>query len=197
MGIEQYLFGFYVFVLICLVLVLYRFLFSDIKRQRMLLEEKESKLIKLYSTIEDMMDDFMASAEDSKLEADKSVKKIKELGEGLERQYSAVTSPPPAPPEKKSGGKKAQKEVKIDLVAGAEEEELLKAAPAIEEPLPFRELLTNTSGEIELPDMLARKENMDIIELAQQGKSRSQIAKELGITLSEVDLVIGISKKNV
>jgi len=49
--------------------------------------------------------------------------------------------------------------------------------------------------EVEPPaEPVAPARNEQILRMAREGRSRSQIAKDLGITLSEVELVIGMSQ---
>ncbi|MCL2046264.1 MAG: hypothetical protein FWG88_07745 [Oscillospiraceae bacterium] len=58
MGITYYAFALFIAALVCLIGILYKLLFGNVKRQRKLLEEKESNILQLYQTIESIMDEF-------------------------------------------------------------------------------------------------------------------------------------------
>ena len=55
---NYYIFAMFVTGLVCIIVVLCRLLFSDVKRQKKLLDEKESKLLKLYQSVEGIMEEF-------------------------------------------------------------------------------------------------------------------------------------------
>ena len=58
MGIEYYAFALFIAALICLIAILFKLLFANLKQQRRMLEEKEKNLLQLYQTVESIMDDF-------------------------------------------------------------------------------------------------------------------------------------------
>lgn len=58
MGIEYYAFALFLSGLICLIAILCKLLFSNVKRERKLLDEKETKLLQLYQTVESIMENF-------------------------------------------------------------------------------------------------------------------------------------------
>ena len=58
LGIEYYAFAFYVFILVCIIILICRAAFSKFKNKNVF-EEKEAKLLKLYQTVEDAMDEFL------------------------------------------------------------------------------------------------------------------------------------------
>ena len=58
MGIEYYVFALFIAALICLVAVIFKVLFANIKSQKKLLDEQESKVIQLYTSVETLMEEF-------------------------------------------------------------------------------------------------------------------------------------------
>jgi len=62
MGIQYYAFALFVSGLICLIAVLCKVLFADFRRQHKLLDEKETKLLELYRTVENIMEEFSDQA---------------------------------------------------------------------------------------------------------------------------------------
>jgi hypothetical protein len=58
MGIEYYSFALFLTGLICLIAIICKLLFSNVKKQYNLLDEKEAKLLQLYQTVESIMEDF-------------------------------------------------------------------------------------------------------------------------------------------
>lgn len=186
MQLEYYGFALFVFVLICIIIILCKRLFADVKSQRKLLEEKETKLLKIYQTLEDAMDEFYDLVAESKSE--------------LDEKYRSLTSAADEVPAR----------IRTDETAGINEggaplepeDELRGAAKrnALEEAAGkrggFGEILADrveNAREEEAP-MTAERKHESIIEMAKNGMSRSDIAKELKITQNEVDLVIGMNK---
>jgi len=165
MGIEYYAFALFVAGLICLIAVLVKFLFADLRRQKKLLDEKESSLLKLYTTVESIMEDF---AEQSKVitdeirEFDNKVDNldttvIKAAGDALERA------------ERINGGEGFRSV--LDEIVGEAAPETQVAA-------------NNNQGK--------KNRNELILSLYKEGKTEAQIASELAITQNEVMLVVGI-----
>ena len=192
MNYTYYLFAFYIFVLICGALLLYRYLFSDLKRQQQMLEEKETKLLRLYQTLEEVMDDFYDSVESSKAEArvmaDAVKKSADEAASRIQEHVAArevTNAPSPAPPEPKKRNSRRSNTA--------------KSTPKNEEAPPFRELVMETAAEPdgepeEKSEPAVKTRTESILELSRQGLERAEIARELNVTLSEVDLVIGINR---
>ena len=79
LGIEYYAFAFYVFILVCIIILICRAAFSQYKKQKMFFDEKEAKLLKLYQTVEDAMDEFFDMAAESKSEMDEALKKLSSI----------------------------------------------------------------------------------------------------------------------
>jgi type II secretory pathway pseudopilin PulG len=58
MGLEHYLFALFIAALVCIVALICKILFSNVKRQRKLLDERESQILQLYTSAETLMEEF-------------------------------------------------------------------------------------------------------------------------------------------
>ena len=58
MGIEHYLFAGFIAALICLIAIIIKLLFANVRRQQKLLDEKETNLLQLYRKVESIMEEF-------------------------------------------------------------------------------------------------------------------------------------------
>jgi len=58
MSIEYYIFALFIAALVCVIAVICKFLFSNVKRQMKLLDERETKLLQLYTSIETLSEEF-------------------------------------------------------------------------------------------------------------------------------------------
>ena len=181
MGIEYYGFAFFIFLLICALAFLFRYLFADTKRQQKLLDEKEGKLLRLYQTVEELMDDFHDSVAEAKADMEKMVRKINaglESANKTETQEQEIKSEP--------------KKQKVQRVPNTK----APKAPEAE----FKQVMRSAEEEVDegtatTVAQLATGLTARIMELSEQKMSDAQIARELGITQSEVGLVLGINKK--
>ena len=209
MGIDYYAFALFISGLVCLIAVLFRVLFADVKRQHKLLDEKETKLLQLYRTVENIMEEF---ADQVKATTDE----LKEHENRLaKRDLSAA--PPPEPAKKEPAAEKLPRSVTVDSSRIRAASEVLERAERIikgdtlKPPASsgisngganggavFQRFFDESVSEQPEPPEAAdekktRKES--ILELAAEGKTDAQIASELGITRNEVRLVIGLKKK--
>ncbi|MDR2590799.1 MAG: hypothetical protein LBC71_07430 [Oscillospiraceae bacterium] len=94
MGIEYYAFALFIAILICVIAIIFKILFADVKRQRKLLDEKESQILQLYTSVETLMEEF----------TDQAKATVEEL-RLKEHEYRAISIPvafdlPPALEEK-------------------------------------------------------------------------------------------------
>ena len=203
-GIQYYAFALFISGLICLIAILCKVLFADLKRQNKLLDEKESKLLQLYRTVESIMEEF---ADQVKATTDE----LKEHESRLARRdLSAAT--PPEPAVKEQPMEKLPRSVTVDSSRIRAASEVLERAEriiksdALRPPASagsgnggqvFQSFFDETVGE--LPQQAAASNQMTrkdtILALAAEGKTDAQIASELGITRNEVKLVIGLKKK--
>jgi len=210
MDIKYYAFALFIAGLLCLIAILCRVLFADVKRQQKLLDEKETKLLELYRTIESVIEDW----ED---QAKTAMDDLKEY-ENRAAQRLAAIRPPAAKPEKPAEPPKPQPredaaEDSRMRIAGevlARAERMIKknavVQPAVAQPavaakstegVVFQRLFDDTVSETPSPQppdaKLKQARNGAIVALAAEGKAPSQIARELGITQNEVNLVIGLN----
>ena len=219
MSIEYYAFALFISGLICLIAILCKVLFANVKRQQKLLDERETKLLQLYQTIESIMDEFgdqsKAAMEEIKEYETRAVKRAAELAllaaesqrneppaepaktEVFERLPRADKSDKSDPGRLKAAGEvlaRAERIVKRDTLKGDEE-------PAKNENTAvFQRLFDETAGET--PAVGTTKEvsskqtrNEAIIALMEEGKTEAEIAQELSITQNEVKLVIGLTRR--
>lgn len=209
MGIEYYAFALFIAGLICLVAILCKVLFSNVKRQRKLLDEKETKLLQLYQTVESIIDEF-----NDQVKA--TMEEIKEYENRAAKRAVALAmqpEPPPAEPARADAFEKLPRAERVDPSRMRAANEALERAerivkrdamkpPAKQErndngPV-FQRLFDDTAAELpaepaEAPSKQARTEA--ILALAEEGKTDAQIAEELSITQNEVKLVIGLTMR--
>jgi len=208
MGIEYYAFALFVAGLICLVAILFRVLFADVKRQHKMLDEKETKILQLYRTVESIMEDFADQVKSA-------TEEIREYESRVARRAASMT-PAPAPPPPPEAVKKEQMErlprsVTVDSSRIRAASEVLERAEriiksdALKAPakgrggVVFQRFFDETASEqpenatAEAPDKQLRNDR--ILELSAEGKTDAQIASELGITRNEVKLVIGLTAR--
>ena len=204
MGIEYYAFALFVSGLICLIAILCRVLFADLKRQHKLLDEKETKLLQLYRTVENIMEEF---SDQVKATTDE----LKEHENRMARRDLSVI-PPPEAVKKEPAAEKPARSVTVDSSRIRAASEVLESAERIIKGDTLKPPASSGSGArgavfqkffdesvSEQPDppeesyKKSRKEA--ILALAAEGETDAQIASELGITRNEVKLVIGLKKK--
>jgi len=211
MGIEigHYAFALFVAGLVCLVAVLCKVLFADLKRQHKLLDEKETKLLQLYRTVEGIMEEFADQAKATSEE-------IKEYESRVAMRAASVTLPPDKvnseplmeklPPAEKlprssvtvdSSRIRAASEV-LERAERIIKSETLKAPakPGQGGGTVFQSFFDETVGDPPATQRITNNKqhrNEKILALAAEGKTDAQIASELGITRNEVNLVIELN----
>ena len=213
MGIEYYAFALFVAGLVCVIAIICKVLFGNIRRQKKLLDERESQILQLYTSVETLMEEFN---EQVKLTTN----------ELKEHEYRATSHIPAfdLPPElekKEQVLEKLPRSLPFDAnrirVAGEvlERAERIVKSDAIISQAPsagdtaskeedgavfqkfFDETVESTPPPPPTPEekkATVRTRTDMIIELANEGKSDVEIASELGITRNEVLLVIGLRK---
>lgn len=155
MDITHYTFAFFVFILLCVLILIYSRLMRGKKKDETGSFEKEQRLFKLYQNIEDMLGSFEEYAEESK----------KEISRALE-QVSALIS------EAKNAPKLNEPET--NKPAEKEKEAVKETSKKHDD--------TNIRPEDRIPQMV------------EKGMKKSEIAKELGLTIREVTLIMDIKK---
>jgi len=203
-SIEYYAFALFIAALVCLVAIVYKLLFSNMKQQKLMLEEKETKLLQLYQTVESIMDEF-----NDQVKA--SIEEIKEHESRAAKRMAAMTIP--KEPVKTEQIEKVPRIERVDSTRIKAASDMLARAErivksdALKNPAVhsksgngavFQRLLDDTAAEIPAPIVETppqQTKNEAILLLAGEGKTDAQIASELGITQNEVKLVIGLTKK--
>ena len=210
MGIEYYAFALFLAALICLIAILFKLLFANVRRQHKLLDEKEAKLLQLYRTVESIMDEFndqiRTSIDEIKEYENRAVAHMAESIAQPRETY--ITEEPPAPlqPVKSSAKPMTVDSTRIRaasevleraerMVKSSGKKTVSSAAKAADGEV-IQRLFDEPSGE-------PGEESVDgqptggrwasILALADEGKTRAEIAKELGITQNEVKLVIDLN----
>ena len=203
MGIEYYAFALFISGLICLIAILCKVLFADIKRQQKLLDEKETKLLQLYRTVENIMEEFADQVK-------ATTEELKEHESRLAKRDLSVG--PPEAAKKEPGVPMPSRSVTVDSSRIRAASEVLERAERIikgdtlKPPasagknnggVVFQRFFDESVSEQPEPPPVngTRTRKEMILALAAEGKTEAQIASELGITRNEVKLVIGLKKK--
>jgi DNA-binding NarL/FixJ family response regulator len=213
MKLEYYFFALFIAALACLVAILCKVLFADNRQQKKMLDEKEKKLLDLYRSVENIMEEF----------GDQAKAALDEMREyesrAAIRTVSHTAAPPPTPPAEKkdtkerlpradeadaegSGIRKAASDAleRAEKLAGGKTSQKTPATAASaggDKPV-FQRLFDDTAEETKPPanETEAKQQRTDkIISMSKDGKKVAQIAKELGITQNEVKLVIELGGK--
>jgi len=206
MGIEYYAFALFITALICLIAILCKVLFSNVKQQHKLLDEKESKLLQLYQTVESIMDEF-----NDQVKA--MTEELNEYELRLAKRAAAVCMPKPQEPAKAETTERLPRAERVDSSRIRAAGEMLARAERIiknDTPKPpvtpaksdkgavsqrlFEETAAEPAGAA-AETQPQQTRNEAILALSAEGKTDAQIASELGITQNEVKLVIGLRKK--
>ena len=198
MGLQVYLFATYIFVLLCLLVLLCNYLFADLKRQRKLLDEKENKLLKLYSGLESTMDEFSDTVTAARTEWDQRDARLQQLAREI---AAAASAPRPVPVSPRLEAEPELPRKRAPKPAPKPEEPLVPKEEEASFQLLFEQATMDEPSEppaVPQPELRRSRgptRHDNILALYEEGRSRTQIAQELGIAQNEVDLVIGIEKK--
>jgi len=201
-SIEFYAFALFIAGLICLIAILCKVLFADLRRQHKLLDEKETKLLQLYRTVENIMEEFSDQAK-------ATTEELKDLENRTAKRAMAAVHPPEPVKNEKPAEKQAAS-VTVDSSRLRAASEVLERAERIIKSDTLKPPLNNNSGavfqmffdetdaEISASETEAKNKktrNEAILAMAAEGKTDVQIASELGITRNEVNLVVGLKKQ--
>ena len=219
MGIEYYAFALFIAALICLVAILFKILFANVRRRNMLLDEKEAKLLQLYRSVENIMEEFndqiRTSIDEIKEYEAKAVAHMASVFPQTPASYQReeTARPPQQQPQPQAPERAPSRAMTVDSsrIRAAGEvleraERMIKsgakknAAPVANKDNseviqrlfddPAPDAQTEESAS-DAQALNARRES--IIALAEEGRSNAQIAKELGITQNEVKLIIDLN----
>jgi len=211
MNIEYYAFALFLAGLVCLIAIICKALFGNVRRQRKLLDEKEAKLLQLYQAVEGIMEEF----------GDQVRAAAEEIGEYKNRTAfiaASLASLPPEPPKEEP--MKIERLLQAEIIdsirlkaaneALSRAEKIVKGDAQKSREIPakgdsgtvFQRFFDETMMQPPPPtatDMPAKHMRSEaILTLAGEGKTDAQIASELGITQNEVRLIIDLlGGKNV
>ena len=165
MSVGYYVFALFIAILICVIAIIFKLLFANVRSQRKLLDEQETKLLQLYTSVETLMEEFN---EQVKLTTTEFKEHEYRFTSGM-----SVFDLPPALEEKMHTRQESISGFKeiLDDVASS----------------PVSNSTTNISS-----DSSVQTRTDAILALAKEGKSDAEIAQELGITRNEVLLVLGL-----
>jgi hypothetical protein len=211
MGIEYYAFALFIAALVCIVALVIKVLFSNVKRQQRMLDERETQVLQLYNTIETIMEEF-----DDQVKV--SIDEIKALEYRATSQIAAFSLPPE--PERKeqvldkvqaprteplaanrirAAGEvleRAERIIKHDLIIN--EEVAAPPEPSVQNTGVFQKFFDDAaetpSQDFEIKTGTPTK-NDQIMALAKEGKTDVEIASKLGITRNEVQLITSLTRK--
>jgi len=209
MGLEYYAFALFVAGLICVIAIICKVLFANVKRQKKLLDDKESQLLQLYNTVETLMEEFNDQVKITTAE-------LKEQEYRATSHISAFNLPP-ALEEKEQVLEKLPRTLPLDATRIKAASEVIESAQRVikhdkiippppepqkeENGAVFQKFFDETAESTpplpptEQERQISIKTRTDmILELANEGKSDVEIASELGITRNEVLLVVGLKK---
>ncbi|MDR2571924.1 MAG: hypothetical protein LBD23_16720 [Oscillospiraceae bacterium] len=218
MGIEYYAFALFVAGLICVIAIICKVLFANVKNQKKLLDERESQVLQLYTSVETLMEEFN---DQLKVTTD-------ELKEYEYRATSHITAfdLPPKLEKNEHVLEKLPRTLPFDAnrirVAGEvleRAERIIKSdtiintpstggnggqssSPVIQEnndsTAVFQKFFDDSTDASALNDVTkdssAQSRSEAILALASEGKNEVEIASKLGITRNEVQLVIGLKR---
>ena len=212
MSIDYYAFALFIAALVCLIAIILKVLFANVRLQRKLLDEKETKLLQLYRTVESIMEDFndqiRTSMDDIKEYEERTAAHIASLSIQQEQVQKEETAPQPHQaevPSRKMTVDSSRIRAASDVLERAER--MIKSSPGAKTTPSARSaggsvvqrLFDDPQSERQTENTeiepQAKLEKRDIIPiLAKEGKTYAQIARELGITQNEVKLVIQLGE---
>ena len=219
-GIEYYAFSLFLAALICLIAILCKVLFSNVKRQKKLLDEKETKLLQLYQTVESIIDEFndqvKAATDEFKEHEQRAAAHAATVAASVaaiktqEQQHQQLLQQQqPVAAKTESLGKLPRAEradpgrMRAANDALARAERIVKSntlkntgQPAKNDGgIVFQRLFDETMDSAPAETPVQQTRNEAILALSESGKTDAQIASELGITQNEVKLIIGLTRK--
>ncbi len=165
MSFIEFAFAFFIFVLVCLVILLYAKMARPSKTRDDAASDKEKRLFKLYQNLEDMMNSIEEYVEEAKKEIAQDKERISSLVDEAARAQKTPVAQEPKPKEEPPAPVKEIKEPPV----------------IIEEPLAAKPIRNMKKNEL-------------VLYMKKEGMGDDKIAKELGISRGEVALILGIKK---
>jgi len=213
MEIGYYAFALFIAGLICVIAIICKVLFGNVRRQKKLLDERESQILQLYTSVETLMEEFNEQVKLTTVELKEheyratSHMSAFDLPPELEKKEQVLEKLPRSLPfdanRIRVAGEvleRAERIIKSDAVispaSGAGDSAQKDDSGAVFQKF-FDDTLESTPPPPPTADekkAAVRTRTEMIIELANEGKTDAEIAQELGITRNEVLLVIGLRK---
>jgi len=208
MGIQYYAFALFVAGLICVIAIICKVLFADVRRLKKLLDERESEVLRLYNTVETLMEEFTdqvkittAEIKEHEYRATSNIAAF-HLPPELEEKQKALeklprTTPLDATRIRVAGEaiERAERVIKSDTIIPASAQDK-KETGAVFQSF-FDETIESTppppQSKEDKKATIQTKTEM-ILAMSEEGKTDVEIASELGITRNEVLLVVGLKK---
>ena len=208
-GIEHYAFATFIAVLICIVAVIFKVLFANVKRQQKLLDERETQILQLYNAIETIMEEFgdqvKASMDEIKAAEYRAITQMKALElsqklEQTEQRFDKAQLPKTEPPganQVKAAEKvldRTERVLKHDYLIN-EEALKVQSEKKQQNSAVFQKFFDDAA---DAPPVDYNKltgaptKNEKIKALAEEGKTDIEIARHLGITAGEVQLITSL-----
>jgi len=209
MGLEYYAFALFIAGLVCVVAIVFKVLFSNVKRQQKLLDERESQILQLYTSVETLMEEFndqmKVTTDELKAYEFRATSQIAafDLPPELEQKEHVQvieklprTQPFDANRIRVAGEvlERANRIIKSDTIIDNSN----GSASKDEGSSVFQKFFDDTAESLP-PEAIGNTRSVQtrtdvILALADEGKSDVEIASELGITRNEVLLVVGLKR---
>jgi hypothetical protein len=209
MGIEYYAFALFITGLVCLIAIICKVLFGSVNRKNKLLDEKETKLLQLYQTVESIMEDFNDLVKAAADEIKEYERRASLISASLAQPSVELRKIEPAQAErlprtertdtnKPRGSNRSLVKSERTAKSDAQTQKGYVTSAKSDDGMEFQRYYDETLMQApptaaEINRIQTRSET--ILALAEDGKTDAQIARELGITQNEVRLIIGINKK--
>jgi len=215
MGLEYYAFALFVAGLICVIVIICKVLFANVKAQKKMLDERESQILQLYTSVETLMEEFndqlkittdelkqqeyRATAHMSAFDLPPELEHKEQVLEKLEQLEKVPRSLPFDANRIRVAGEvleRAERIIKNDTIISPNGTQ--PSAPAVaerqEHTAVFQKFFDDTVEANPSPAEMSNAQTRSnaILALANKGKTDAEIAGELGITRNEVQLVIGL-----
>jgi hypothetical protein len=171
---------------ICTIAFLSKYIFSDLKRRSADFEEKTGELFKMYEDVEGYMETFYTESDALKTKLEALAADVAELKTAI-REVSTDRSEYAKKGRRASAAKpKPSAPSSWDLFGTGEQDNAGEiAAVSGESGGDAAEIVPDAAADIPRETRLE-----GVLKLHREGKTHSQIAKELGVTKNEVDLII-------
>jgi len=215
-GIGYYAYALFIAGLLCGIAIICKVLFSNVKRQKKMLDERESQILQLYTSVETLMEEFddqvkMISAELKEHEIRAaSVSSVFDLPPGLEIKEQVKEKLPRTQPHETNRRKaaeevleRAERIIKSDAAASTVQSVSIPIQKEDTGGAVFQKFFDDSADAIPPPGTTrttsvqpsgAQSRSTAILALAEEGKNDAEIASELGITRNEVQLVTALKR---